>query len=90
MEKKALNQDTQNNLNKIKIKHRVVHVNYELTAAKLKQIDRDLKGFLPRLIKLIEQQSPNLVFIDEAVFSKKSMVQMYWAKAGPQLSITKK
>ena len=45
---------------------------------------------MPLIIKLIEQQSPNLVFIDEAVFSSKSMVQRYWAKAGPQLSITKK
>ena len=73
---------------KMKIKQRVIHVNYEITAAKLKQIDKDLRGCLPRLIRLIEQQSPNLVFIDEAVFSSKSMVQRYWAKAGPQLSIT--
>ena len=65
-------------------------MNYEITAAKLKQIDTNLRDRLPRLIRLIEQQSPNLVFIDEAVFSSKSMVQRYWAKAGPQLSITKK
>ena len=75
---------------KIKIKQRVIHVNYEITAAKLKQIDRDLRDRLPRLIRLIEKGSPNLVLIDEAVFSSKSMVQRYWAKAGPQLSITKK
>ena len=65
-------------------------MNYELAAAKFSQIDRDLRDRLPRLIRLIEQQSPNLVFIDETVFSSKSIVQRYWAKAGPQLSITKK
>ena len=75
---------------KMKIKQRAIHVNYELTAAKLQSIDRDLRDRLPRIARLIEQQSPNLVFIDEAVFSSKSMVQRYWAKAGPQLSITKK
>ena len=75
---------------KMKIKQRVVHVNYELTVAKLQSIDRDLRDRLPHISRLIEQQSPNLVFIDEAVFSSKSMVQRYWAKAGPQLSITKK
>jgi hypothetical protein len=75
---------------KTKIKQRVIHMNYELTAAKLSQIDRDLRDRLPCLIRLIEQQSQNLVFIDEAVFSSKSMVQRYWEKAGLQLSITKK
>ena len=74
----------------MKIKQRAIHVNYELTAAKLQSIDRDLRDRLPHIARLIEQQSPNLVFIDEAVFSSKSMVQRYWVKAGPQLSITKK
>ena len=59
---------------KMKIKQRAIHVNYELTAAKLQSIDRDLRDRLPRIAKLIEQQSPNLVFIDEAVLSSKSMV----------------
>ncbi len=75
---------------KMKIKQRVVHVNYELTAAKLQQTDTDLRDRLPHLIRLIEQGSPNLIFIYEAVFSSKSMMQKNWAKAGPQLSITKK
>ncbi len=74
----------------MKIKQRIVHVNYELKAAELSQIDRDLRGCSPRLIRLIEQQSPNLAFIDIAVSSSKSMVQRYWAKAGSKLSITKK
>ena len=62
---------------KMKIKQRVVHVNYELTAAKLQSIDRDLRDRLPHISRLIEQQSPNLVFIDEAVFSRKSLMQRY-------------
>ena len=59
---------------KMKIKQRAIHVNYELTAAKLQSIDRDLRDRLPHIARLIEQQSPNLVFIDEAVLSSKSMV----------------
>ena len=50
------------------------------------QISRQIKGkldVLPKLIKLIEQRQ-NIVFVDEAVFSRGQVRARYWARAGDQ------
>ena len=38
---------------------------------------------MPKLIRLIEQRQ-NIVFVDEAVFSRGQVRARYWARAGDQ------